>query len=197
VNLDALIQAQIDRKLIRACYVFRMATDPVVRLWTGVGDIQINAAGPETTGGVYQGLGVLTAMPEIENLMNGTAQRVDFSLSGVSPEIVALADGDAESIRSKAVNIGVLFMGDDWQPLAAPLWVWDGEADVIKTDTTSSPDFVRQRRITLSVGSIMTGRRRPKLNSFTRAQQRRRSPDDAFCDRTKLYTIGTEVAWPP
>lgn len=196
MNIDALIKAQIDGKVIRASYIFRMATDPIIRLWTGVGDINIAASGPETTGGVYQGLGVLTSMPEIENLTNGTAQRVEFALSGVDANIVALADADAEAIRAKQVNIGLLFMGEDWQPLAAPLWLWQGDADVIRTNTTSGPDFSRERTVTLSVGSLMTGRRRPKLSSFTRAQQRRRSADDAFCDRTRLYSIGSEVKWP-
>jgi hypothetical protein len=197
MNLDALIQAQIDGHLVRRSMLMYVATDVPVRAWTGVGPFEHPGDTVDIDGGTYIGLGEIQDIPALSQLVNGVASRIELSLSGVDDRIVALADADAAEIRSKTVTLGLQFFGSDWQPLGDTLWIWDGEADVIRTDTTSNPDFSRTRTVTLSVGSITTGRRRPKLNSFTRAQQRRRSADDAFCDRTSLYSGDTELKWPP
>lgn len=197
MNIDPLIQAQIDGHLIRRSVLMHIATATPVRAWTGVGEFEHPGDAVDATGGTYLGLGEMQDIPALQQLVNGVASRVDLSLSGVDDRIVALADADAADVRSKAVTLGLQFFGADWQPLGDTLWIWDGEADVIRTDSVSSPDFGRQRTITLSVGSLTTGRRRPVLSHFTRAQQRRRSSDDAFCDRTGLYSGDTELKWPP
>jgi hypothetical protein len=197
MNIDSLIQAQIDGHLIRRSVLMHIATDTPVRAWTGVGTFPHPGDAVDATGGDYLGLGEMQDIPALQQLVNGVASRVELSLSGVDDRIVALADADAADVRSKIVSLGLQFFDEAWQPLGDTLWIWDGEADVIRTDTVSGPDFVRSRIVTLSVGSITTGRRRPKLNHFTRAQQRRRSSDDAFCDRTGLYSADTELKWPP
>lgn len=198
MNLHELVQAQIDGQQIRMSFLMRIATEPRVRIWGGAGDLEIPADFVETEGGIYSGFGTLVSVPAVSTLMNGTAQRLEFALSGVDDQIVALADLDAEEVRSKDVNLGMQFFTEDWQPAGPVMWIWDGEADVLKTSSVGAPGTPdRARSIRLSVGSIMTGRRRPRLNFFTRAQQRRRSPLDAFCDRTGLYSQGTEIKWPP
>lgn len=197
MNLDPLIQAQIDGKLIRRSVLLYVATDTPIRAWTGVGDFDKAIDGVDTTGGIYKGLGEVQDIPALQQLVNGVAQRIELSLSGVDDRIAALADAEAADVRSKAVSIGLQFFGEDWAPLGDSLWIWDGEADVVKSDSVSTPDFGRVRTVTLSVGSLTTGRRRPRLAFFTRAQQRRRSADDAFCDRVGLYSQDTELKWPP
>lgn len=196
MSMDALVKAQIDGHLVRRSVLLYIETDEPVRAWTGVGAFQKAADAVDTEGGVYLGLGEMQDIPALQQLMNGVAQRIELSLSGVDARIVELADADAPEVRSKAVHIGLQFFDADWQPLAGTFWIWDGEADVIKTDTVSSPDFGRFRTVSLSVGSITTGRRRPLLQNFTRAQQRRRSSDDAFCDRTGLYSGDSSSKWP-
>lgn len=196
MNLDPLIQAQIDGKLIRRCVLLYVATDTPIRVWTGVGDFDKAADAVDIEGGIYKGLGEIQEIPALQQLVNGVAQRIDLSLSGVDANIVALADSEAADVRSKAVSIGLQFFDEDWQPLGDTLWIWDGEADVVKSESLSGADFTRVRTITLSVGTLTTGRRRPKLTFFTRSQQRRRSPTDAFCDRVALYSADTELKWP-
>jgi hypothetical protein len=197
MNIDPLIQAQIDGKLIRRSVLLYVATDTPIRAWTGVGDFDKGSDLVDLTGGIYKGLGEIQDIPALQQLVNGVAQRVDLSLSGVDARIVALADSEAAEVRSKAVSIGLQFFGADWAPLGDAIWIWDGEADVVRSDSVSNPDFGRFRTVTLSVGSLTTGRRRPRMTFFTRAQQRRRSPDDAFCDRVGLYSQDTELRWPP
>ncbi len=197
MNLDALIQAQIDGKLIRRSVLLYVATDTPIRAWTGVGDFEKGADLVDLTGGTYKGLGEIQDIPGLQQLVNGVAQRLDLTLSGVDARIVALADSEAAAVRSKDVSIGLQFFDVDWSALGDTVWIWDGEADVVKSDSVSNPDFGRFRTVTLSVGSLTTGRRRPKMTFFTRSQQRRRSPDDAFCDRVGLYSQDTELRWPP
>lgn len=190
MNLDAAIQAQIDGHMIRVSYLMRLSTDPVVRVWTGIGDIVIGA---ET----FSGVGLMQEVPAIQSVVNGTAQRIDVSISGVDAEVIELIDQDADGIRFSQVEIGMIFMDDDWQPLSDSLWIWDGEADFVSTDSASNPDFNRYRTVTLSIGSLLTGRRRPKLNYFTKVQQRSRSADDAFCDLVSRYSAERAIKWPP
>ena len=197
MNIDPLIQAQIDGHLIRRSVLMHIATDVPVRAWTGAGPFVHPGDAVDVTGGTYLGLGEMQDIPALGQLVNGVASRIDLTLSGVDARIVALADADAPEVRSKVVSLGLQFFARDWSPLGDTMWIWDGEADVIRTESMSNADFSRTRTITLSVGSTTTGRRRPKLNHFTRAQQRRRSSDDAFCDRTGLYSGDSELKWPP
>lgn len=197
MNIDPLIQAQIDGHLIRRSVLMHIATDVPVRAWTGDGLFEHPGDTVDLTGGTYLGLGEMQDVPALQQLVNGVASRIELSLSGVDDRMVELADADAADIRSKVVTLGLQFFGADWQPLGDTMWIWDGEADVIRTDTVSDPSFGRRRTVTLSVGSLTTGRRRPVLSFFTRAQQRRRSADDAFCDRTALYSGDSELKWPP
>lgn len=196
MNIDPLIQAQIDGLLIRRCVLLHIDTTPAVRAWTGVGPFEHPGDLVDATGGPYLGIGEMQDIPALPQLINGVAARIELSLSGVDDRIVALADADAAEVRSKLVSLGLQFFDEAWQPLGDTLWMWDGEADVIRTDTVSTPGFERTRMVTLSVGSLTTGRRRPVLRNFTRAQQRQRSPDDAFCDRTALYSAETGFKWP-
>lgn len=196
MNIDALVEAQINHKLIRASFFLRLDSDTPVRAWAGIGDFVLPVDTIEVDGGTYKGVGILNDIPSFQQLVNGIAQRVEFSMSGVDDQIAALADEEASEIRSKRVNVGLQFLDEEWQPLAPIIWVWEGEADVIRKSSVSSPDFQRINTITLSVGSLTTGRRRPSLSYFTGAQQRRRSADDAFCDRTGLYSQGSEIKWP-
>lgn len=197
MNLDPLIAAQIDRKLIRMSMLMHVDTVEVIRAWTGTGPFEKAADAVDLTGGTYLGLGEMQGVPALQQLTNGQAQRIELTLSGVDERVAALADAEAGDVRSRIVTLGLQFFGPDWQPLGDTVWIWDGEADVVKAESVSTPDFTRLRTVSLSVGSTTTGRRRPRLNTFTRSQQRRRSSTDAFCDRTGLYSNDSELKWPP
>lgn len=190
MNLNPLIQAQIDGRLLDVAYVLEIATTPPTRAWTGAGDIVLN-------GNTFRGLGVWTDVPSFTSLINGVANRLELSLSGVDAQVMALANGDAEEVRGKAVTMGLLFMDRALQPIGDIIPVGDYEADVISTDSSSSSEFGRVRTVSLSIGSITTGRRRPPLNFWTRARQILRSATDRFCDLVSRYTNDSEMKWPP
>jgi len=129
-------------------------------------------------------------------LINGVAQRIDYKLSGVSAEMLALAKEDAPSVKNARVNIGTIQFDDQWQPLGPPVWEAEFRADslTIQSDPT---DTGRARSITLSVGSDDTGRSRAPVAFWTDADQRRVSPTDAFFDHVAGINTGTTRRFAP
>jgi hypothetical protein len=178
--------------------LFRMSTDPIIRLWAGVGDFTIPTDLVETESGViYSGAGELLDLPTVSQLINGIAERVAFSISGVSvtAPLASMASGLAADVRDRSVNLGICALDNNFQRLSPVAWLWEGQSDSLIVDRGAGQDGVI-RRLTLSVGSIMTGRRRPSIAYFTDPDQKLRSPDDRFFDRVKLYEAGSTKVWP-
>ncbi len=172
------------------------AANGPVRAWSGVGDFAVPADGEiETADAIYLGVGILGDVPSFRQLVGGTAERVEFSLTVPDGDVFALADQDVDQVRNARVNVGVAFFDDDWQTVDGVAWLWDGVADVPSVNRTSTPDSI-SRSISLSVGSAFTDRTRPRLSYYTDSEQRRRSPTDAFCSRTGLYSIESTIVWP-
>lgn len=193
--------AALDGGSFRVGYFFRLATDPVVRLWLGVGNIKpgVDAIDSEGDGATYKGFGEITNVPAFRQLINGQAERIEFTLSGVSEEILQVASQqDAPNVKGKDCALGFALMDDGWQLLGGIKWVRRYTADFlgINQSLTEDPDNPIIRTVVLSVGSIMTGRRRPGLSYFTDQDQRRRSDTDKFCERTTLYTQERRKSWP-
>jgi hypothetical protein len=191
-------QAQLGSGQVRPAILFRMATDPVVRLWAGAGDVAIPADLIEDDdGAVYTGLGELVGLPELNQLINGAAERVEFTMAAaeLTSEIADLAASEADLVRGAAVTIGFYVFDQDWQRLSPVDWLWDGTADSLKINRAPDGESAI-RSITLSVGSLFTGRRRPALAYWTDPDQRRRSSDDRFCERVKLHNAGWTRTWP-
>lgn len=191
--------AQLEGGAVRPGVLVRIATTPVIRLWTGVvRDLAIGADAVETTeGAIYQGMGKLTNVPAVNQLLNGQAERVDFTLSGaaLTGEIAAIASTEAGDIRGADVNLGFLVFDANWQVISPTAWPWDGSADSLTVQRQG--DAANPTRILkLSVGSLMTGRRRPSIAYWTDPDQKRRSPDDDFFDRVRQYSIQTTKVWP-
>lgn len=191
---DLTAAAKLAGDAIRpAIFLLIKSTEGPLRMWTGFGDFPLAPDAIDTTGGVYEGLGEFAAPPVVNQLLNGTAQRVTFSLSGVSAEILALVSADAETLRSAPVHLGFSNLDDAGAPQFDPVWLWEGESD--------TPQLARQpgggpRTVSLSIGTAMTGRKRPEFAFFTAPDQRRRYPTDAGLDRVNSYSTRTTVRWP-
>ncbi|MFC5370938.1 hypothetical protein ACFPIF_00125 [Brevundimonas faecalis] len=178
-----------------ACF-FRVACkSSVVRAWTGVGDFDIAADDIDAEGGRYKGVGLVGDMPAIRQLVGGVAERVEFALNGADERTFSLADDQVEEVRGAQVHVGIIFFDEDWQAVAPPAWLWEGTADVPAVDRDGSGGQV-VRRVTLSVGSAFADRTRAAYAFYTPGDQRRRSPDDAFCDRVPSYGIDSSIQWP-
>lgn len=185
---------QIAGGTVRPGVFLRIDSDPPIRLWSGVGRFAVAADAIEIEGGDYDGFGEVIGLPALQQLINGLAERVEFALSGIDAEILALAAGDAASVEGRAVHLGLTVLDSDWQAISPMAWLWEGEADLLTTRRQGAGDEA-ERTVTLSVGSIFTGRRRPRPTFFIDSDQKAISPDDRFCERTGL-TVTFAKAWP-
>jgi hypothetical protein len=174
---------------------FRLATDPVVRLWLGIGPCRVGANALDADGAIYTGFGQLAGVPVVQQLINGVADRVEFQVSGVSQETLRLASSEALDVQGAAVGMGFGIFDGSWQLLGAVKWIFRGFADVVTLNQESVEGGVT-RTISLSVGSLFTGRRRRGLSYLTDQDQQLRHPGDRFCERTALYSEESDKVWP-
>lgn len=174
---------------------FRLATDPVIRLWLGVGPCAVGINTEDPSGAIYSGLGELINVPPVQQLINGVAERVEFSVSGVSENVLRLASTEANDVKGAACALGVGVFDKNWQFLGSPKWLFNGTADYVSLSQQSGEGGAI-RTISLSVGSLFTGRRRRGYSYLTDQDQQARRPGDRFCERTVLYSREHEKRWP-
>ncbi|WP_210168892.1 hypothetical protein [Pseudolabrys sp. Root1462] len=145
--------------------------------------------------GRYYGMGELTKVPSVSQLINGKAERVVFSMSGISERVLQIANGEAVGVRGQDVRLMLIGFDADWQCLGPGVQLWRGEADYL-TVSLDSNGGIQTRTVELSVGSLMTNRRRSPYSYFTDPDQQARSPGDIFCERTPLYQNSVGKKWP-
>lgn len=175
--------------IYRRSYVFRLASDPICYLWTGVGELATPADDVDAGGATWLGVAGVLAIPALKALINGEAERIRFSLSGVSAATLRLALEDRDTVRGAELRLGWVEFDADWQLSGGVHWDWIGVADALIVESADG-DAMRTRTISLSVGSADTRRSNPALAFYTDADQRKRSPTDAFCDQVAGITIG-------
>jgi hypothetical protein len=177
---------------------FRLETDPVVRLWLGAGNIKPGINTLDAAGAEYKGFGALPSVPAFKQLINGAAVRVDFTLSGVSGDLLQIASGnDAEQVKGKPVAVGFALMDSSWALLGAVKWCAIYTADFLSVEQRPADAFSPiVRSIGLSCGSRFTARRRPAFSYFTDQDQQARYPGDLFCSLTGRYALAFNVPWP-
>lgn len=174
----------------------RIATPTIMRLWAGqVRDIAIPSGGAETTdGAIYQSMGLLTDFPQLSAALNGDADRFELSVSGVAitGEVAAIAQSSAADIRGVSVDFGLILFDADWQLIEPVFWLGSGTADSLSVQR--SPDG-QTRKLSLSIGNVFTGRRRPNIVFFTPIDQARRSADDTFFSEVPKLQTGSTKVW--
>ncbi|WP_066795032.1 hypothetical protein [Sphingomonas soli] len=180
----------------RRSILFRLAADPIAWIWSGHGDLPVEADAIDPGGATYVGAGALLDIPALKQLVNGTADRLDFVLSGVSGYTLRLAQEDAASIPNALVLIGEQDFDADWQNDGPPRWVWRGFADILVTESQDVPNG-RQRTIRLSVRSADTFRSNPQPAFYTDQDVRRKSPSDAIASHVSLITAGAKRRFGP
>lgn len=179
----------------RESFVFYIATpDPAV-FWTGHGPLLLPADDVVPSDTLIAGAGELVDIPALEQLINGKAQRLEVTLSGVNEATIAIAAEEAATIPGAAVHIGRIAFDETWQ-IDAVEWEWTGEGrglSVSSQDTGSG----RVRTLVLTVAAGDTSRRRPALSYFTDADQRYDFPDDAAFSGVAGISAGTTRRFGP
>lgn len=177
---------------------WRLGSDPALHLWMGVNDVPIGIPSLDAGGTVYIGAGRLLGVPDLEMLVNGIADKVEFGLSGVTAEHLAQVEAGAPPVRGALCTVGFAPLDARYQPVTQIIPLWQGTADywAMEQQPADDPREGPKRTIMLSVGAGDTSRAIPKLVSFTGPYQRLLSATDAFCDRVSRYVQSYMVSWP-
>jgi hypothetical protein len=199
VTFNDVELAALESGMQRIGIFFRLDTSPVVvRLWLGFGDIQPGVNVYDLTGAEYRGLGEITNVPAFKQLLNGAAERVEFTLSGVSGKVLQIAsDDDAEEVKGRRTAVGFALMDRTWAMIGVVHWCAYYVADFLSVQQSAAdPMAPIVRTIALSCSTRFTGRRRPSLSYFSDQDQQRRYPGDLFCNLAGRYAHGFNKAWP-
>lgn len=175
----------------------RLEVDPVLRCWLGVGSIDVGFDVLDAGGATYRGFGQMLNLPVFQQLINGAAERVELKLSGGDDGILALANFSGE-VKGKRCDIGFALFDEAWALLGSIHWCRHYVADFLAMEVSpaSDPDQQTTKTATLSIGSLMTGRRRRGLSYFNNQDQQARSPTDLFCERVAKYSVLAQKLWP-
>jgi len=180
---------------MRESILIRIASDPPARVWSGVGDLIIPADAVEAAPAVYSGAGEMLNAPDFQQLINGTAERIEINVSGVGQETVRLAIEEAASVKGAKIHIGTARFDDDWQLIDVD-WETVLRADKLSISGQTSEDG-RTRSIGLSAGTEDTDRSRAPVAFWTDADQKRRSPTDKFFSHVAGISSGTTRRFGP
>lgn len=178
---------------------FRLGSTPPVTLWFGVSDIPAVIADLDVAGTIYQGAGLLADMPDaIEVLINGTSDRVDWIMDGVSPALTANISAGASSVVGLRTSFGICPLDARWQMLSDIIVIWEGTADFWAEDQLPQTDLTKPktRRLTLATVTGDASRALPYFSTWTDAIQKLISPSDTFCNRVTRYYQGQIIRWP-
>lgn len=167
----------------------RIDAIPVARLWSGVGDLRIPADIVEGEPAVYLGGGAMLNAPDFQQLINGTAERLEVQVSGVTAEAIDLALREGPSVRGAKVHFVRIDFDEQWQLIGVE-YEAVFRADKLTIESQDA-DGGRARTLTLSIGTEDTNRSRAPLAYWTDQDQRRRSSDDRIFDHGASVTLGT------
>ncbi len=195
IDFGAQGLAALQADNVRMSPMLRIDSDPVIRLWTGTGDLATSADAYDPAGATYNGLGIIVDLPELSQLINGVADRATLTLSGISEKAMAAASANPTGVKNKECAIGIALFDKDWQIIKAPIWLFLGICDFPSVGQQPS-DTALIRSMSVSVGTLFTGRRRPLSSYWTDADQQARSPGDRFCERSILLSQLATKTWP-
>ncbi|RVG22979.1 hypothetical protein CN233_30360 [Sinorhizobium meliloti] len=175
----------------------RIGTTPSLHMWFGINDIPANFDSIDPTGTVYLGGGKLVGVPTLEVLVNGTADSVEFTLSGIDPTSAARMIDSLPSVRGTTVQMGITTLDQYYQPMSNVIPIWSGTASHV---SESSPATPSGQTVTLSLSlAVVAGeatRSRGARSVWSTPHQKAISPTDKFCDGTSRLARGVQPVWP-
>ncbi|MBD9519277.1 hypothetical protein IB262_05135 [Ensifer sp. ENS02] len=175
----------------------RIATNPALHMWFGVHDIQTGFDSIDPEGTVYLGGGVLQGVPTLEVLVNGTADSVEFSVSGIDPATGGKMLDSLPPLRGAAVQLGLTTLDQYYQPMSKIIPIWTGTSShVSESSPMVQADDSPSLALALSVVSGETTRSRASRSLWSSPHQKAISPTDLFCDGTARLSRGVQPVWP-
>jgi hypothetical protein len=180
----------------RESYIAFIDCDDPALIHGGYGNLLIPADAFVPSPMIALGGGELVGVPDWQTLINGTTERLDLTISGVSETAIRLAIEDAESVRYAPVYVGAIRYNDDWS-IASIEWEATFEARSLTVSRPQSNDGQVTRSITLTIVQGDSIRARASNAYFTDADQRRKYPTDAIFSNVGGITAGTSRRFGP
>lgn len=190
--LDPDVALELRKGGVRPIVLMRIATDTPIRAWSGVGPLAIPADDVEDTeGAVYKGTGILADLPAVEILIGLSAARLTLALSGVSAEMLDLAEADAADVDGRAVSLGIGFETASRQLVGPIFWKATGRIEEIFTE-----DARTGRTAGLQMIYGAEDRRQTRFDYWSPAHQEALYPGDKGCAHTPELEEGVDIVWP-
>jgi hypothetical protein len=180
---------------VRESYLLKIDTPEPARIWSGVGDLVIPADIVEPAPAKYLGAGQLLDAPDFQQLINGIAERLEFTVSGVDDETIRLALEDAQDVKNAALYLGRVDFDENWQIIDVE-WEATFRCDCLTVESQGA-NGRRTRTLKLSAGTDDTGRAYSPASYFTDADQRLRSATDAVFSYVAAINRGTQRVFGP
>lgn len=173
----------------------RVGTDPALHLFFGVSEKVAGFDGIDPQGTVYIGCSLI-GIPTLEVLVNGTADSVEFTLSGIDTQTAAKTIDSIPAVRGAEVQLGVTTIDKYYQPMSAIIPLWQGVASHVGEQ--SSPVETGQNPTTTLSLAVVSGestRSRAARSLWSSPHQKAISPTDKFCDETARLARGVQPTW--
>lgn len=131
--------------------------------------------GPLSAGGyVWQGMGGLGSVSDIESAVGGIAPVVTFTLSGVGPEIANDVVNARTEVKGRDCYVYLQLYGTDLTPLGGLYTLYRGVMDRLVHAATGPDTWTAQ----LTAETKFSRRGLPPFGNLTNADQQRRYPGD-------------------
>ncbi len=174
----------------------RINTDPALRVWFGVEEKTARFDSIDLYGATYLGGGYLIGVPTLEMLINGQADNIDFTLSGITPATAAKTLDSIPPVRGAAVQLGLMTLDDYYQPMGPIVAIWRGTASHPSEIGQATDNGDMSVTLSLSVVAGSVTRSRAAKTLWTDAQQKSDFPTDDFCRQVQRLADGLAVVWP-
>lgn len=178
-GLEAAVQA---RSLSPIGLVEMQFGSGTVHFWTGRGDLVVD-------GDTYTGTGTLGKISAIEETTELRAVTVELVLSGVPPEVLAIANGEQWQGRDVIIRYGALQQsGNRYTLVDDPFQIFKGKMDLMTlTDGAESA-------VAVSAESKQVDLERNSPRRYTQEDQRAEFPGDKGCDAVAALQQ-KEIRW--
>lgn len=189
MTFASVLDAALDAGVVRPAILLRLLLDAGhVRVWTGLGDLV-------ALGVVWKGLGQVTELPELEQLLNGQAARMAISLSGIDQDVVMAAVEEAAQVQGREIEILLALFDKSGALIDAPQYLDVGVMDQVSFRHDADGGRV-VRTISLEFASPLAARSVAPLSYLTDRDQRARYPTDRGCEYVESYQ-NREIVWNP
>lgn len=189
---DGTVAAALEGRSVNAALLVEMRFEGETRRWwQGFGPL-------ESGGKTWQGLGHLISVDGLQSAVGTVAPSTTFTLSGVDPEIVALAREGSARVKGRKALVYIQFFEVDpsdgrksWGTLDDPSVIWSGRMDQLRFVA----DGPSARTITLTAESIWADRNRPPFGLYTYEDQQARFPGDKGLSQV-ADLVTKQIRWP-